>query len=853
MKRLLLLISVIFLGFTNSYATHLMGAEITYTHVSGNDYEVTLIIYRDCSGAGLSTNSANVTFESATCGLNFNMPLPYVATNDVSQVCPGQTTTCNGGTVPGTEQFIYRDIVSLPPCSDWIMHWNSGNRNPAITNLVNPNGANIYVQNTLNNIIGTNNNSPQYFNLPTPYLCANNLAIYSHAASDPDGDSLYYSLNNPLTTPGPPGTNIAFTGGYSLAQPMITAAGMNLNQQTGEMCFTPTQAQVSVVSILIEEYRNGVLIGSQIREMQVVVTGCTNQNPTSGVTATCGGAGGLTNIVGGPSVDSLDQNSVRMCPNDNVCFDVIFSDPDGDNIDVATNIAVSIPTATFTIVNNNTPNPIATFCWTPTALDSGLNVFAVILTDDACPISGTQTFTYDITVFDEPYAGEDDTICGPQSAQLNATGGATYTWFYDGTTTQVPVGPEFSCNPCFNPLATPLVTTSYYVVSSLTAACENTDTVTVNVVADFTPDALGDTTLCDYLNRPLDVVITAGAPGAYTYLWNNAATLNNVNTQTPVASPTESTWYTVEVTSPLGCRKSDSALVQVVPPPNVQINPGDSTICAGDVLNFSVESSCLYTLSMYDSWGDGWNGQSLDIFENGVLIGNYTVTNTTNNGDSNIVTFPVINGNTIDVIYNTGAFQNESSFNIVDGTGATVVNFATGSMTGLNTGNVLYTGAANCGPSLTAYTYNWSPVTDLSNPTINDPILTANTITGLTTYTVTLSDAVSGCSIDRTQDISVIPGYTLTSTQNDTDICVGDVVNFGTTAAPAGAYSYNWTSNIGTIATATAANTTITYNTTGTDTVYLEVDNTGAGCIRRDTFYVNVADIPNINITTLDT
>ena len=72
MKKALLLISIIFLGFTSSYATHLMGAEITYTHVGGNDYEVTLIVYRDCSGVNLSTTSQNVDFESASCGQNFN-------------------------------------------------------------------------------------------------------------------------------------------------------------------------------------------------------------------------------------------------------------------------------------------------------------------------------------------------------------------------------------------------------------------------------------------------------------------------------------------------------------------------------------------------------------------------------------------------------------------------------------------------------------------------------------------------------------------------------------------------------------------------------------------------------------
>ena len=117
MKKFLILIAVIFSGITSSYASHLMGAEITYTHVSGDDYEVTLVVYRDCSGINVSTNQT-VTFESASCGQNINFNIPYIQTVDVSQVCAGQTTTCNGGTVPGTEQFVYRGIVTLTPCSD---------------------------------------------------------------------------------------------------------------------------------------------------------------------------------------------------------------------------------------------------------------------------------------------------------------------------------------------------------------------------------------------------------------------------------------------------------------------------------------------------------------------------------------------------------------------------------------------------------------------------------------------------------------------------------------------------------------------------------------------------------------
>lgn len=801
MKKFLLAIAILFSGITNSYASHLMGAEITYVHVGGNDYEVTLVVYRDCSGITVGTNQT-VTFQSASCSQNINFAIPFIQTNDVSQVCAGQTTTCNGGFVPGTEQYVYRGIVNLTPCSDWIMHWNSGTRNPATTNLVNPSSENLFIKNTLNNIIGADNNSPQFFNIPTPYLCVNQLAIYSHAASDADGDSLYYSFNQPLGTPGPPGTPISFMFGYSLLQPMLTTAGMNLNQSTGEMCFTPSQSQISVVSVIIEEFRNGVLIGTQIREMQVIVDNtCINQNPTTGAMASCGGSGGMTITVQGPSVDSVDQNSIRMCPDDNVCLQITFSDPDPlDNITVLNNIAAAIPGATWTIVGDGTPNPIGTFCWTPTALDSGMNVFSLILQDDACPISGTQTFTYDITVFDQPFAGLDQIICGTQTAQLQASGGATYTWFDAATNIQIPVGPAFSCNPCANPIAAPPFGSviDYYVLSSLTAACENTDTVRVTVVDDFVPDALGDTVLCDYLTQQLDVNIVSGPVGTYTYLWNNASTLSDSTIQNPIASPLDSTWYLVEVTSPQGCTKQvDSVLIDVVIPANVQLSPGDTNICVGESLNFGVQSSCLYTLSMYDTWGDGWNGQSLDIYESGALIGNYTVLTTSNGGDSLTVTFSVTNGNPISIVYNTGSFQNESSYFLYDGTGALVSSYAVGSMIGLNTGDILYTGNANCGPSTSAYTYLWTPGTDLSSAIIINPIYTATAATvGITTpYTVTITDPVSGCAFDRTQNITVSSNSLNLPTLLPDTLCEGGAISLD---GGAGYVTYLWTPSGGT-------------------------------------------------------
>ena len=588
MKRLVLILTIILTCVTSSFATHLISAEITYTHVTGNDYEVTLAIYGDCSGIAFPA-SQNTTFMSTSCGQNFNSSLPLIQTIDVSQVCAGQTTTCNGGTVPGIKQYTYRGIVTMTPCTDWIISWNSCCRSPSITNLLNPNTQSMYIQNTLNNAIGTNNSSAQYANLPVPYLSINNLTTFNHGATDIDGDSLYYSLVTPLTTPGPPGSPISYAAGHSASQPILTTSGFNFNPTNGEMCFTPSQNQVAVISTLIEEFRNGILIGSQIRELQAYVLNSTNQSPNTGIIPTCGNTATSNITSSGPSVTQIDGNSISMCPGDNFCFQLNPVDPDGNNITVSSNVSTALQGATFTVTNNNTANPTATICWNSSITEHGLKNFSITLTDDACPITGSQNYSYDVLLLTGVYAGMDQTICGTQTAQLNATGGATYTWFDANTNIQVPVGPEFSCNPCANPVASPNVTRNYYV-SSPGIPCGSTDTVKVSVALNFTADVIGDTILCPLISAQLDVNITSGPVGTYSYSWNNTTTLNNANIQNPIANPTVSTWYTPTITSPQGCTKIlDSAYIEILQTPityeNQAICQGDSIILGGSYQN----------------------------------------------------------------------------------------------------------------------------------------------------------------------------------------------------------------------------------------------------------------------------
>jgi len=348
------------------------------------------------------------------------------------------------------------------------------------------------------------------------------------------------------------------------------------------MCFTPNPGlnQICVVSVVVSEYRNNLLIGTQIREMQVVINAsCSNTAPYAGnVAPSCGQVGGMVITYQGPSVTQADSNSIIMCPGDSICFQIPFSDADttNDNITITTNVGTAIPGATFSINNNGTQTPTAYFCWTPTPLDSGLNIITIKAQDDACPISAASYYTYDITVLDQPYAGLDQTICGPQTAQLQAVGGGGgYVWnVLSGDT----ISSHLSCTTCSNPVASPIVTTTYQVTSTATASCISTDTVVVFVVPDFNQSATVDTSICVFGGTLIPVQLQASPDSSgYVYDWDNGATLSDSTISNPIATPTNTTNYIVTITSAFGCVKSDTATIQVTNFPSIIIT-GDTTI-----------------------------------------------------------------------------------------------------------------------------------------------------------------------------------------------------------------------------------------------------------------------------------
>ena len=265
--RRLLLLLIYFTAPVTSFATHISGADITYTWVSGNTYTLDLTLYRDCSGIA-APNNVSVSYSSATCGYNLSVTLNKIpgTGQEITHPCTAGLTTCTGGTSPGIQKYEYTGTVTLPAqCTDWRFGYVICCRNCAITTLsYTPNNCSgvpaMYVEATLNNVAAPNNSSPIFSNIPISFLCIGQAFHYNHGAFETDGDSITYSFITPRSAAN---TNVVFAAGYNVNNPISSSPAMTLDA-SGDILITPTQSEVGVMAIIVREYRNGILVGSVI-------------------------------------------------------------------------------------------------------------------------------------------------------------------------------------------------------------------------------------------------------------------------------------------------------------------------------------------------------------------------------------------------------------------------------------------------------------------------------------------------------------------------------------------------------------------------------------------------------------
>jgi len=293
------------LAWLDAWATHLVGGEIYYTHLGGNQYLVTLKVYRDCGPANtLGTGFDDQVYigmwdGTGSIGDNDGLTIPLSQSN-VSNVPVILGNPC--GTPPPElciEQAIYSATVTLPPTNyGWDLVWQRCCRNPSISNLQNFGGTDnpgaTFVAHVPGNNDGANayqNSSPVFQELPPVAVCANFAFTWDHSAIDPDGDELVYSLcapldgggtgngngpNSPVPNPplAPPYNSVPYMPGFSATYPITSNPAMAIDPITGFITGTPTQPGQYAIGICVSEYRNGQLLSTTVRDFQFNVTLC---------------------------------------------------------------------------------------------------------------------------------------------------------------------------------------------------------------------------------------------------------------------------------------------------------------------------------------------------------------------------------------------------------------------------------------------------------------------------------------------------------------------------------------------------------------------------------------------------
>ena len=557
MKRGLLLLTLLMamLWSADVHATHLMGADMTYTIVGPHQYTVKLSVYRDCNGI-LPQNSYRIFWQSVACNDtgSFLVSLATGYPIDMTDTCVSQHSTCNGGPVYGVQQWLYTSaVINLPAnCPDVVLSWASGARNGVINNLTNPLNDPLYINAEVNTSII--DNSPQFLNPLTVNLCLGQLNYINQGGYDANGDSLVYALDNAQgTTGGATGgypyspINLNYSAGYTPTRP-ITSSTFVFDPTTGQITVVPTQVEYDVVKLVVYEYRAGVLIGHVERDMQIEVQNCTDTLPD------LSGIGGITSV-----------DTVFTLPACNTsCFTIYSYATDTNKVLTLTVTGQSsLPGATFTVSSGKQPH--LTVCWSPTRANAGTFTFTITVKDNACPQPGSNTRSYKVIVPQVYPAGSDQTICQYTTTNAHATGSGSWS--------------ILSGNAAPTVLANPTSPTT--LITGFTAPGRynyqwTSDTTCIDTMSIFVtakPNAGADQTICQYNTATM----AATGTGTWTAVSTNPAT---TTITTPSLATTTITGFTVVGTysyvwTSAGCSDTANVIVQLKP------NAGpDQTICS---------------------------------------------------------------------------------------------------------------------------------------------------------------------------------------------------------------------------------------------------------------------------------
>ncbi|MCH2233745.1 MAG: PKD domain-containing protein [Crocinitomicaceae bacterium] len=255
-------------------------------------------------------------------------------------------------------------------------------------------------------------------------------------------------------------------------------------------------------------------------------------------------------------------------------------------------------------------------------------------------------------------------------------------------------------------------------------------------------------TFADYLTPDVTVFTPYIGAGADSSFWD--LTGADISSSTPDGDEITVTPsapgdfdYTYTVIDNFGCTYDTTITISVDDP--ITMDAGlDTSICDGTPVMIGSDdlggsAGCTYVLELVDTFGDGWNGNTIDVWVDGVLT-NYTIPP---GGDFLSIDIPVTHGATIELQFNDdGAWVSECEFTLFDPDGAIIHEDGMG-FTEPSTALVSFT--ADC---FGGVEFAWTP----DDGSLDDATIPMPTASPSTTTTYTLSVWPTGHPLCVTTD-----------------------------------------------------------------------------------------------------
>ncbi|MDH5397588.1 MAG: gliding motility-associated C-terminal domain-containing protein [Cyclobacteriaceae bacterium] len=350
MRKVLLACVFVVLSLS-SMASHIVGGEFELIHVSGTVFRLNMILYFDVNNGNPGARDNSVTasvFSKRNDRFIENIYLPFTSLKQVDYFQP----ECSNGEVV-TDKIIYSSLVTLPESTyneaeGYYIVWQRCCRNYTITNIdSNVPGTGMHAGQTFYlefpPVVDENgnpfiNSSPQLFPPLNDYGCPNRPYWVDFAGVDVDGDSLVYSIANPLSTQfssalppdnqnlSSPYPTVVWKPGFGQNNIMNGSPDLAISTD-GFLTVTPRSQGLFAFAVKVEEFRNKKKIGEVRRDFQMLVV---DKCPVASPPVV---KGRKFSDVGFPYRETMNVTFNQSLTNEERCIQIEVSDLDASKVE----------------------------------------------------------------------------------------------------------------------------------------------------------------------------------------------------------------------------------------------------------------------------------------------------------------------------------------------------------------------------------------------------------------------------------------------------------------------------------------------------------------------------------------